>query len=100
MQEAIGEDRAHADGDREDRDDEIGNGFVGGEVRLHIERNLGQEDHAQKPEPGDAEYRLEDVGALPGMAKDPEGLGKEVAVDREIGLRRGSRRNPPAGHVG
>ena len=56
------------------------------------ERDLGEEDDAQEPEPGNAENGEEHVLALARDADHAPGLAREIGIDLEVGLgRRGWR---------
>ena len=56
-------------------------------------------DAAQKPEPGDAEHRLEHGEVLVGEPEDVPGLGQRIPVDLQVGRGGRGRGNRPTAQV-
>ena len=82
--QALAEQRADANADREQGQGQIQYAFAATEEGLRVGRQLRGEHGAEKPEPGDAEDRVEDRAVLGHEAHDAQRFADRVPVEFQI----------------
>ena len=96
----LAEQRADADADREDDEQQRRDPLVAVQHVLGERRELGQEGGAEEPHPGDAEQRAEDDDVLVRELQVAPGLGHRVPVDAQPRVGSTATPAPPAPSAG
>ncbi|MNM82627.1 hypothetical protein D3C81_946600 [compost metagenome] len=97
--QAFAEQRADADAEGEHGEQQGHAALAAAEHVLGVGRELGEQQRAVQPEPGDAEDRQEHRMALAGEADVAPGFAQRVGVDLELRFRRRGGGNAQAAPV-